>query len=129
MAATPLVTDTEVLAIMDIDAFVKPADPFILAAATIRQDELDPLGTISDDMLKEIERWLSAHFYTVAFTRTDKEKIDDEEVTARSKIGMNLSLTHYGQMAMTLDTSGTLKELNNPKAATTAFDYMGDTYV
>ena len=129
MAATPVVTDTDVLAIMDITAFKKSAAPFILTAATIRENHLDDLSELSDDERFEIERWLSAHFYTVAFTRVDEEEIDDGKVKARSKVGMNLNLTHYGQTAMILDTSGTLKEMNDPKAAATVFDYMGDTYV
>jgi len=129
MAATPVVADTDVLAIMDITAFVKPAAPFMLTAATIRENSLDSLTELSDDERFEIERWLSAHFYTCAFTRLDAEIIDDGEVKARSKTGKNFDLTHYGQMAMMLDTSGTLKELNDPKAKATAFNYMGDEYV
>lgn len=65
----------------------------------------------SDD-LEKIERYLAAHFYHIAATRSDSERAGRVSETKRSKIDMGLDLTHYGQHAMLLDWAGGLAALN-----------------
>lgn len=66
----------------------------------------------TDDDLEEIERYLAAHFYHIAKTRSDNERAGRVSEGKRSKIDIGLKLTHYGQMAMVLDWAGGLAALN-----------------
>lgn len=66
----------------------------------------------TDAKLELIERWLSAHFYAIRDPRTSKEGAGSVNATYRSKVDLNLALTHYGQQAMLIDTEGGLAALN-----------------
>jgi len=64
---------------------------------------------LSDDTLTEIERWVAAHM--VASTRERqaiKEAAGTASITYTGAYGVGLKSTSYGQMALTLDTSGLL---------------------
>jgi hypothetical protein len=60
--------------------------------------------------LKEIERWLSAHFVAVCDPRIDTEKAGPVSVKYLQKVGMNLYETTFGQQAVALDTSQALAQ-------------------
>jgi len=62
--------------------------------------------------LELIERWLSAHFYTVRDPRVESEKAGPVSEKFQSKVGLGFDTSHYGQMAMRLDTEGGLAALN-----------------
>jgi hypothetical protein len=106
-----LVTTTEVREIMDNEDI---PDSLVNACITAAAAQLDIVFAnnleISADLLKEIERWLSAHFVasTPNYRTASKEKIGDAEVTYTGKYGENLSSTPYGQMALQLDITGNL---------------------
>lgn len=105
------VTDAEVKEIIETDlddltAFIEPANILVT-------DLLSAKG-YSADRLKEIERWLSAHFTAML---ENKARVVEEGVgesrarygeNTRGVLGPGLSLTRYGQQALALDTSGTL---------------------
>lgn len=114
-------TDEAVEAIIDVDEDIE-LTPFIAAASSlvdyIAADDAGAL--LADSQLLIIETWLSAHFYAVRESRLLREEIGEVRVTYQSKVDLNLAVTHYGQMAMTLDTSGVLKNLNNPKSTNKA---------
>lgn len=67
--------------------------------------------------LELIERWLAAHFYQMSDPGYASESTAGASVSYQGQTGMYLELTRYGQMAMTLDTSGTLAALNKRQIA------------
>ena len=101
------VTHDEVKEIMDnctvTDAIV---DTFI-GAATELITQVFTDGTVGDTLLKEIERWLTAHMLASTLSRTTSdEKLGDASVKFTGVWGKRLELTPYGQMVLILDTSG-----------------------
>jgi hypothetical protein len=85
----------------DVTPFLTSANAFVTAS----------LGSslLSESILKEIERWITAHM--IAST---KERQAKEEEAGGAKIkyagywGAGLLGTSYGQMAVALDTTGVL---------------------
>lgn len=104
--------------IIELDDFFS-VDPFIETANAIVDEHLLPLkkgdGSLWFDevRLELIERWLSAHFYAIQDPRIVQESIGGTIQTQfQSKVDLGFSVTHYGQHAMLLDSSGTLAKLN-----------------
>lgn len=62
--------------------------------------------------LELIERWLSAHLYTVRDMRAEMEKAGSVSERKQSKVDLGFDTSHYGQMAMRLDWEGGLAALN-----------------
>ena len=62
--------------------------------------------------LELIERWLSAHFYTVRDMRAFQEQAGSVRQELQSAVNLGFDTSHYGQMAMRLDWSGALGALN-----------------
>ena len=107
------VTDTEVKAVFDTSM---DTTPFITTANLVVNEELSNSG-YSEDRLKQIELYLSAHFACLKDPRLSKQKIGDGEDTYQSaKLGMGLEGTTYGQQVMILDSKSTLANLSKPKA-------------
>lgn len=89
-------------------------DQFIGTANVLVTEELADKG-LSGARLKEIERYLSAHFVTmreesggIIKTRTG-ESWDDHGI----KVGIGLLETRYGQQAVALDATGTLRRMSS----------------
>lgn len=104
------VTDAEVEEIIDYDDTIT-LTPFI----TVANQLVTELCTDSDydsDRLKEIERWLSAHFYHIRDQHVASERAGEVGVNYQYKVDILLNQTKYGQMAMILDTAGNLGKLN-----------------
>jgi len=109
-----------VKALFDADPCSAPVDenlePFIVAANMLVTractGEAGPTPSYSAEELEIIERWLSAHFYAVSSPRATAESADGISKSYQSKIGFGLNLSHYGQMAMRLDTNGGLAAIN-----------------
>ena len=118
------VTAAEVLAIMDnvvlSDALV---GGYITGAHTLVNEAL---GTGTTDILKEIERWLSAHLIAVTRERqAKKEGAGGASIEYTGDYGSGLSSTSYGQMVMAMDTTGAMAALSGKTASTyaiTSFD-------
>lgn len=110
------VTNDEVKVV--IDTSLTDLTAFILVASQ-QVDRISGLGTA---VLKEIERWLAAHFVSIRDKRTSKDNVGDSSHTYEGKTGMGLEFTRYGQQAKLLDTTGTLAKLGLRKAALT---YLG----
>jgi hypothetical protein len=121
----PLVTSEEVKEI--ISTPLTDLTAFISAAHTIVEDRLLDQG-LTDTALKEIERWLAAHF--VSF-RSPAEKRSQKIGSAQevylvanlSSTGGMLKTSLYGMQAMALDTSGTLAQLGKKKAVLKVDDF------
>ena len=115
------VTDAEVKQI--IDTTISDVSPFI-TVASLQVDRIAAKGVLGTAELKEIERWLSAHFIAIRDKRTIKDTVGDTSHTYEGKTDMGLNFTRYGQQALLLDTTGTLAESGKRKATVT---YLGGT--
>lgn len=93
-------------------------DTYITAANLLVTDHLGDNSYVSDDQLKEVERWLSAHL--LASTREKQaqaEGVDKANITYQGKTGMGLDYTSYGQMVKVLDPTGILANVVGKRKA------------
>lgn len=110
---TDLVTnilDETTLDVDVIEAYINSANVFVTAY----------LGTkgLSDDLLANIEMWLAAHMIVVTRERAIKEAgAGGAYVKYAGEWGEGLLGSTYGQMAVNLDTSGTLINLAKQKSS------------
>lgn len=102
-------TDEAVAAIIEVDEEIV-LTPFIEAAAALVEEVCVPAG-YDETRLELIERWLSAHFYTIRDPRVVQETVGPIQASYQNKVDLGLNVSHYGQMAMRLDTKGTLAQL------------------
>lgn len=107
-----------VAGIIEVDGAIG-LTPFITAANAL-VDEIAEKSGHDADRLQLIETWLAAHFYTVRDPRPTSERASTIEVRYQSAVDLNLNTSHYGQMAMTLDTSGLLRAISNGKKRVSA---------
>ena len=104
-------TEELVSQIIEIDAD-HDIDPFIAVANELITEKCTD-SDYSDARLIKIETWLTAHFYACTLNKQMAAvKAGDVSVNYQSSIDLGLNLTHYGQMAMQLDTAGNLASLN-----------------
>lgn len=73
---------------------------------------------IPTGLLTQIEVWLSAHFAAMNDPRVRSENVAGVSSTYEGTSGMGLQGSRYGQQAIALDYTGTLKNLGNLKRAT-----------
>jgi len=114
----PRVTAAEVKLILDTDLDIDVINAFILGAYHSVNEVIGNDTTISDDLKKEIERWLSAHF--IASTREQqisKAGAGGASVTYQGTTGRGLDSTMYGQQVLVLDTTGKFRNLTVNKTA------------
>jgi hypothetical protein len=102
------VTQQDVEAILDTD--ISDLSPFI-TAANLTVTKMLSGEDLSDDQLKEIERWLAAHFASIRDPRISAEKTGDAQVTYHGRSDLGLNFTPYGQQVKLLDTTGNLARL------------------
>lgn len=127
------VTASEVKEILVTVLTGSQLDPFITVANLIVTEKLGNSG-LGNSLLKEIERWLSAHFIYIsnpAYSSSQKnakgvivsERTGESSVTysdVAKNIYRNLGLlssTTYGQQAITIDLTGTLANLGKQRAS------------
>jgi hypothetical protein len=113
------VTATEVKEIMDnctvLDAVV---ETFITASEAVITKVFASDTSISATLLKEIERWFTAHMIASTLHRTTAhEEIDDVRAIYTGKWGMGLDSTPYGQMTKQLDTTGKMSNIGKQAAS------------
>lgn len=111
------VSAVEVIAIMaESDALTTTVVDAYIASSTVFITEAFDGVTISDDLLKEIERWFTAHM--IASTRervSKKEGAGGASIEYAIEVGMGMKGTQYGQTAIAIDTTGTLAILADEK--------------
>jgi len=121
------VTAAEVEEIIEVDSSIS-LTPFILVANQL-VTELCTDSDYEDARLKEIERWLSAHFYQIRDQAVASEKAGSVGQNFQYKIGLILQQTKYGQMAMLLDTAGNLaqlsKQIEDGESSTVSITWLG----
>ena len=110
------VTATEVKAILDnsslSDAIV---DNYIIDANALVNSVL---GTGTSVLLTSIERWMAAHMISCTRERmAQKEGAGGAYIEYVGTTGKELSSTPYGQMVLTLDTTGAMASLGLRKAS------------
>ncbi len=111
------VTDSEVRAIMsDLDPNFDTS-AFITVADLMVTEELESEG-LSADRLKEITRWLSAHFITIDAEKggVSASEVGDTKETYAVEKAKGLNSTRYGQQVATLDPTGNLVTASKPSA-------------
>jgi len=112
----PRVIDADVQEILETNL---DCTPFILAANILVNKVLGASG-LDEAHLKEIERWLAAHFTCMM----DPHEREAQADTARSQFegawGLGLDHTRYGQQVKILDTTGLLSATAEVAAANVA---------
>lgn len=107
-------TETEVKEIINTDLTEDQITPFLKSANILVTEVLSDEG-YSDNLLKEIERWLAAHFVAIRDPQIAREKIGDVDVIYHGKSDLGLNHTPYGQQAMIMDYNGKLQVLQDGK--------------
>jgi len=103
-------TDTLVREIIDVDSSITDTTPFINAASAIVEAQCSGLDASTVTI---VETWLAAHLVAIRDPRAVTEKIADASETYQSKVDLGLNVTHYGQQAMMMDSTGGLSRWNN----------------
>jgi uncharacterized protein (DUF1697 family) len=112
------VTATEVKAILDGCLLAdSDVDTYITAGNALVTEVLGTT-TLTAALLKEIERYLTAHLIaTTRHRQTVEEKIGDVAVKYAGKWDLGLSSTTYGQHALMLDITGRLANIGKKRAS------------
>lgn len=122
------VTAAEVKDIMDecsIDDSIVTV--YITAASAVIDSAFSGDTTTSTTLLKEIERWYSAHLVASTLDRTtQEEKIGDAAILYSAKMGKGLESTPYGQAVLQLDVSGKMAKLGKRAASIYAIPNFED---
>jgi hypothetical protein len=112
---TPRTTPALVMGIIDTQTGVD-LTPFIAIANELTTDVCGCSGYTDGyvgSRMELIERWLSAHFYTVFDNQLVAAKAGTVSVVYQQKIDYGLRTSMYGQQAMILDTKANLAKVEN----------------
>ena len=92
--------------------------PFIDTANALadKVSAKDANSELNAAMLKQIEMYLAAHFYSHADQRFTSRSTDGASGSFQGQFGMALDSTEYGQTAKMLDFTGTLNQLSQGKS-------------
>jgi hypothetical protein len=102
------VTATEVKEIINTSLTDAQVTPYITSANVYVNARLVNT-TLAEDTLKEIERWMTAHMIAVTRERmAESEEAGGAKIVYVGEFGEGLKSTSYGQMCISLDTSGLL---------------------
>lgn len=119
----PRATPSSIASIIELDETIGLV-PFISAAHSLVEEIAEDSGH-TEARLTLIESWLAAHFYTVRDPRTTAERAGPVSANYQSAVALGLATSHYGQMAMLLDTSGLLASLSQNKRRTVSAHWLG----
>lgn len=114
------VTETEVKQILDESFKDWDLTPFITTANLLITKVFEDDDDTSDDLLKQMELWLSAHYACLRAPRAAEEVIGGDARASEKKqgtTGMGFQSTLYGQAALDLDTTGKLASAGRRKAS------------
>lgn len=107
------VEEKDVLQIIDGDVDTS-IGPFIDMATALTDyvSSKDSRGLVTDALLVQIEKNLAAHYYSMFDPQFASKRTDDSSAKFQGEFGMHLDATRWGQAAITLDVSGTLRKLS-----------------
>lgn len=118
------VSNAEVRAILDNVTSSEDLSPFILAANSLIAGVIG--NNYSEDHLTHIEKFLSAHLYSIKNPSIKQEGIGDAQITYQGAIGVakGLEFTPHGQQVLILDYNGYLREAGKRKASLAVIDFL-----
>lgn len=121
-------TNTEIQLIIDVDTSI--TDAMITAFGTSASVMVDNVfaddTTLDSTTLAEIEKYLAAHFISLRDPRATEERNEEVWVKYQGQTGKRIEATYYGQMALSLDTTGQLAKAGMKKASIGMIDYNTD---
>jgi hypothetical protein len=109
-------TEEAVGAIIEVDSDIS-LTPFIETGSALTDQVAAAPSPPDATRLELIERYLSAHAYTLRAPRAIQERAGSVGETFQSRVDLGLATSHYGQMAMSLDPTGVLASLSKGKKA------------
>ena len=96
-------------------------DAFIVGANELITNIFAGDSTVSPKLLKELEKWLTAHMLAVTIQRTAaEEEIMDARVKWTGYWGQKLLSTSYGQTVLILDYTGKMAKAGKASASMNA---------
>ena len=107
----PRTNASAVAGIIELDPTID-LTPFIETAAAFVDQLAENSAALTPERLELIERWLAAHFYATRDPRTASEHAGPVGANYQSAVTIGLQNSHYGQVALRLDTTGTLAALD-----------------
>lgn len=114
--------EAEVLEIMDTNLTEGEIAPHVLAANLFVTARLSGQG-LSDTLLREIERWVAAHFACAREKQVKSETVGGASATYQMGAGtVGLATTMYGERALMLDSTGYLAGGGKRRAGIEALD-------
>lgn len=109
------VTAAEVKEIINTSLTETQVTPYITSANVYVTDRLGS-STLAASTLKEIERWFTAHMIASTQERISKsEEAGGARIEYVGEYGEGLKSTPYGQMCISLDTTGLLVQEGKKK--------------
>jgi hypothetical protein len=105
------VSEDDVRRLLSFDsARIPDVQPFIDDAVLVLDNVIgDVLSVAVFDL---VTRYFAAHLIAVSDPRANMEKVKSLQVRYDTKLDKGLGITHFGTMAMMLDTSGRLAAWN-----------------
>ena len=111
------VTAEEVKAILNDTELTDDIIDTYISSANVFVNQVLVSTSLSSDVLKEIERWLTAHMIVISRERLTKEEgAGGAKVVYMGEVGKGLEATPYGQMVLELDTTGKMASLASKPA-------------
>jgi hypothetical protein len=106
-------TDDRVALLIQYDrTFITDLQPFIDDASLIITNVVAIPLVPADEHLELVERYLAAHLVMVTSGQVSMEKVRSIQVQYGTMLDKGFAITHWGTMAMMLDTTGRLAALN-----------------
>ena len=106
------VTAAEVKAILDKSKLTNTEIDVFITSANVLVTQALGSSTLGASVLKEIERWMAAHMIASSRERVAKnEEAGGAKINYSGQFGRGLHSTPYGQMVLTLDTTGAMAAL------------------
>jgi hypothetical protein len=123
------VTSEEVLEVIKetIPNTVTDVSAFILVATNMIDKIIveEYPDEFTDAYLKEMERWLAAHFVAIRYQTRAEETLDKGKDVYQYKIALGLQNTMWGQQVLVMDTTGSFAKLNEQKGKRPQIAWLG----
>lgn len=112
-------TAAKVQAILEDTIAEGTIEAFISGATLLLDEVFEDETEIDEDLIAEIERWLTAHMITSTISRmARKEGAGGANIEYTGQWGKYLDSTPYGQQALALDPTGKLAAATARKTVT-----------
>lgn len=114
-------SDVRAIIDTDVDSLVIE-NTFLPMAANVVDEEVVANGDVSDERAALVEKQLAAHFIRVTRDRQiESFKQESTSGTFTGEFGRGYDSTTYGQMAMQLDPTDSLKDADNTDSSFEVF--------